>query len=90
MRSRKRALEQLDRDIRDHLDQDIADRIARGVPPDEARRQAHVAFGNVTLTKEDTRAVWTVSWIEQTLQDLRSTRTRSADRSTTTRTMSIQ
>ena len=71
MHSRKRALEQLDRDIRDHLDQDIADRIARGVPPDEARRQAHVAFGNVALTKEDTRAVWTVSWIEQTVQDLR-------------------
>ena len=68
---RKRALEQLDRDIRDHIDQDVADRIARGIAPDEARRQALVAFGNVTVTKEDTRAVWTVRWIEQTLQDLR-------------------
>ena len=28
---RKRALEQLDRDIRDHIDQDVADRIARGI-----------------------------------------------------------
>ena len=71
MRSRKRALEQLDRDIRDHLEQDIADRIARGIPAAEARRQAHIAFGNVALTKEDTRAVWIAPWIEQALQDLR-------------------
>ena len=68
---RKQALAQLDRDIRDHIEADVADRVARGVAPDEARRQALVAFGNVTLTKEDTRAVWTVRWIEQTLQDLR-------------------
>ncbi len=68
---RKQALAQLDRDIRDHIEADVADRVARGVAPDEARRQALVAFGNVTLTREDTRAVWTVPWIEQTLQDLR-------------------
>src|SRR5688572_14617496 len=71
MFSRRRALQQLDRDIRDHLEQDIADRVAGGMPPAEARRQAHIAFGNVTLTKEDTRAVWIAPWIEQTLQDLR-------------------
>ena len=36
--------EQLDKELRFHLDQQIADLIARGVAPDEARRQAALAF----------------------------------------------
>ncbi len=39
--------------------------------PEEARRQALIAFGNVTLVKEDTRVVWVRVWLEQLAQDMR-------------------
>jgi predicted permease len=69
MRMRRRALADLDRDIRDHLERIIQDNIDRGLPPDEARRQAMLQFGNIALVKEDTRAVWDRIWFEQLLQD---------------------
>jgi putative ABC transport system permease protein len=67
----KRALDGLDEDIRDHIERDTEENIARGLSPDEARRQALIKFGNVTVAKEDTRAVWTWIWLEQLLQDSR-------------------
>jgi putative ABC transport system permease protein len=67
----KRALTDLDKDIRDHLDRETEDHIARGLSPEEARRQAMLAFGSVTLAKEDTRAVWVWAWLEQLRQDVR-------------------
>ena len=66
----RRHLDDLDDQIRDHLEQDIAEYIARGVPPDEARARAHRAFGNITRLKEDTRAVWVPLWLDQLRQDL--------------------
>jgi predicted permease len=68
---RRRALERLDQDIRDHIERETQDYIDRGLPPDEAHRRAMLAFGNVALTKEDARAVWLRPWLEQTRQDLR-------------------
>ena len=53
-----RALEDLDQDIRDHIERETGDNIGRGMTPEEARRQAMLAFGNVALAKEDTRRVW--------------------------------
>ena len=50
---RTRALQQLDADIRDHLDRQIDENLARGLPPLEARRQALLAFGNPALVRED-------------------------------------
>jgi predicted permease len=41
------------------------------MPPEEARRQALLKFGNVALTTEDTRAVWRWGWLEQLVQDSR-------------------
>jgi len=67
----KRPLEGLDEDIRDHLERETADNIARGLPPDEARRQALLKFGNLALTREDTRAVWIAPWLDALRQDLR-------------------
>lgn len=69
---RKRALDDLDHDIRDHIDRETELNVARGLSPDEARREAMLAFGNIALVKEDTRAVWTRKWLEHLLQDLRS------------------
>ena len=53
----KRALDDLDQDIRDHIERETQDNVEKGVPPEEARRRAMLAFGNIALTKEDTRAV---------------------------------
>ena len=55
---RRSALDDLDRDIRDHIEREVEDNIDRGLAPEEARRQAILAFGNVALTMEDTRRVW--------------------------------
>jgi putative ABC transport system permease protein len=71
MRFRERMLHGLDEDIRDHLDRETQDNIARGMSPEKARRAALLKFGNVTRVKEDTREVWTTVWLEQLLQDVR-------------------
>src|SRR5260370_36401037 len=71
MRRRKRALEDLDQDIRDHIERETEDQIARGVPPAEARYAAWRKFGNVTRVKEETREVWSFFRLEPLLQDLR-------------------
>jgi putative ABC transport system permease protein len=64
-------LEHLDDDIRDHIEQETRDNIARGMPPEEARHAAIRKFGNITRVKEDTREVWRQVWLEQLLQDIR-------------------
>ena len=40
MKRRKRALDALDHDIRDHIERETHDNIDRGMAPEEARRQA--------------------------------------------------
>ena len=66
-----RALEDLDQDIRDHIERETGDNIAGGMTAEEARRQAMLAFGNVALAKEETRRVWVSAWADQARQDLR-------------------
>ena len=70
MTQRKRMLDDLDRDIRDHIDRETEDNIARGMSPEEARYTAVRKFGNVTRVKEDVREVWSVVWLEPLWQDL--------------------
>jgi putative ABC transport system permease protein len=55
---RKRWLDDLDQDIRDHIELEVRENIDRGMTPEEARRAALRKFGNITRVKEDTRAVW--------------------------------
>ena len=68
---RKRVLQDLDQEIRDHIAIATQDNIDRGMSPREARYAALRKFGNVTRVKEDAREVWTVVWLEQFLQDVR-------------------
>src|SRR5262245_4294152 len=63
--------EELDAEIRSHLDAAIRDRIERGESPDQARANALREFGNVGLVKELTREMWGWAWLEQLKQDLR-------------------
>ena len=71
MRRRRRMLEDLDQDIRDHIERETQDNIERGMSPEEARYAAMRKFGNVTRVKEETREVWSVVWLEQLLEDIR-------------------
>ena len=71
MSRRKRMLEELDEDIREHIERETQDNIERGMSPKEARHAALRKFGNVTQVKEETREVWSVIWLEQLLQDVR-------------------
>ena len=71
MKRRKRMLEELDQDIRDHIEAETRDNIERGMPPEEARYAAERAFGNTALVKEEVRAVWEWQWLERLGQDLR-------------------
>jgi predicted permease len=70
MRRRQRIMEDLDGDIRDHIDRETEENIARGMSPEEARCAAMRKFGNVTRVKEDVRDVWSVVWLEQLWQDI--------------------
>ncbi len=67
----QRALENLDREIHDHIEQETLENIARGMPNEEARQAARRAFGNISLVKEDARAVWIPVWLDQIVQDVR-------------------
>ena len=71
MKRRRRALDGLEDDIRDHIDRETQDNVDRGMAPEEARRQALLRFGNVELTKEDTRAVWIPGGLDRLRQDAR-------------------
>jgi putative ABC transport system permease protein len=61
----------IDRDIRDHIEMDTRENIERGMAPSEARAAALRKFGNPLRIAEDTRAVWRSGWVERLLQDTR-------------------
>ena len=63
---RDRADQELDEEMAFHLDRDIADRVARGADPREARRQALVAIGGLDQVKEAVREARGI----QSLEDL--------------------
>jgi predicted permease len=68
---RKQVLQDLDQEIREHIELTTRENMARGMSPEEARHAAMLKFGNVTRVKEDAREVWTVVWLEQFVQDIR-------------------
>jgi len=68
---RRRSLDDLDEDIRDHIERETADNIDRGMTPGDAHDAALRKFGNVTLATEEARAVWIPIWFDQLVQDAR-------------------
>src|SRR5207244_4209308 len=68
---RDRFAQKLNDEIRLHLDEQMEENIAAGMSPDEARHAAERLFGNSTLVKEETRATWGWTWLEEITQDLR-------------------
>jgi predicted permease len=71
--NRNRLEEQLDKELRFHLDQHAADLIARGHTPSEARRLARLALGGPDQVKEECRDARGTRWIEDLWQDFRYT-----------------
>ncbi|HTG88854.1 MAG TPA: ABC transporter permease [Vicinamibacterales bacterium] len=67
----RKALDGLVDDLRDHIERQTEENLARGMTPDAARRQARLALGNTALIEEDARAVWVSRWLEDLRRDLR-------------------
>ena len=65
--------EQLEKELRFHLDQHEADLVARGRLPEEARREARLAMGGPEQAKEKCRDARGTRWAEELLQDTRYT-----------------
>lgn len=70
MKRRKRD-DDIERELRDHLDLEAEEQREGGLSPDDARNAAHRAFGNVALALEDSRAVWRFAWLSSLMQDIR-------------------
>ena len=63
--------EQLEKELRFHLDQQESALIARGRSPEEARREARRALGGPEQVKEKCRDARGTRWAEELLQDAR-------------------
>src|SRR5574337_1256572 len=61
----------LDAELRFHLEQRIADLVACGMAPEEARRQTRLEYGGLDQVKEDCRDVGGSHIIETLVQDTR-------------------
>lgn len=68
---RRQMDEDLDKELRFHLDQYTDDLVANGHRRDEARRQARLALGGPEQLKEECRDARGTRWIEDLWQDIR-------------------
>jgi len=67
----RESLDDLDDEIRDHIQRETEENIARGMAPGDAYAAARRAFGNALLTKEAARTMWIPVWWDHLLQDTR-------------------
>ena len=70
-RARQRREQDLDRELRAHLDLEAYEQQQSGLTPHDAQYAARRAFGNVTCAKEEVRQAWARACFEQLAQDLR-------------------
>lgn len=68
---RRQTEEQLEKELRFHLEQHADDLIAQGFDPEEARRQARVDLGGPEQVKELCRDARGTRWLEDLWQDFR-------------------
>jgi putative ABC transport system permease protein len=68
---RRRKLEaQLDAELKDHVERQVADYVRAGVTEPEARRRAQAAFGGLDQAKEYCRDARGTRWLDDMVQDL--------------------
>jgi len=68
---RAQADQELDDELRDHLERKTEEYIAKGMAHEEAHRRARLDLGGIEQTKEECRDARRVSWIHDLVQDLR-------------------
>jgi len=69
---RQRATDQeLDEELRYHVERRTEENIAKGMTPQEARRAAMLAMGGVEKRKEECRETRKVNWLQNVAQDIR-------------------
>ncbi len=67
---RREMNDDLAEELRFHLEQQIGANVAAGMEPEQARRQALLAFGGLEGVKEDCRDQWAANLLDSTLKDL--------------------
>src|SRR5215470_11652114 len=68
---RSQVEQELDEELRYHIERQTEELITKGMAPEEARYAALRALGGIEQRKEECRDIRRVSLIENTLQDLR-------------------
>jgi putative ABC transport system permease protein len=68
---RRKPVDDLEEEIRAHLEMEEQENLESGMPPEEAHYAALRRFGNVTRAQERSREMWGWSSIETLWQDLR-------------------
>jgi hypothetical protein len=68
---RRRREDDLREELQFHIDEEAKEHQAEGLTSASARFSARRDLGNLTLVQEETRAVWTWTWLEQLAQDCR-------------------
>ncbi len=70
-KSRKQREEDLDRELRSHLDLEAEEQREAGLTEEDAGYAARRAFGNQSIAKEDVRSAWGGAFFDSVAQDLR-------------------
>jgi len=70
-RSRQRREDDLDRELRSHLELEAEEQQAAGLPAGDASHAARRAFGNTALVKDEVRQMWEWTTLEQVVRDVR-------------------
>ena len=68
--TQERREEDLDRELRSHLDAEAAEQVEEGTPADEARYAAKRALGHVPTIEAETRASWSWARVAAALRQL--------------------
>src|SRR5213082_2003463 len=63
--------QELDDELRDHLERKTEEYVAQGMTQEEAHRRARIDLGGIEKTKEKCRDARRVNWIQDFVQDLR-------------------
>ena len=70
LRNPGRVENELDAELRDHVERQVAHHLRAGLPEPEARRRARLEFGGLDHVKEMCRDVRGTRWLDETWQDL--------------------
>lgn len=68
---RKREAARLNEELEFHLEQQVAENVSHGMPPEEARTAALRLFGNPTLLRDEAHSWWSWNWLEGLWRDVR-------------------